>query len=78
MAALLCLVAIVQAQTKTNVLRVESVETPAGRTLTLPRKSTLKSVPYICEFFVSIDEIFVKSFKTAPKLLTFLLECIII
>ena len=34
MAALLCLVAIVQAQT--NVLRVESVETPAGRTLTLP------------------------------------------
>ena len=34
MAALLCLVAIAQAQT--NVLRVESVETPAGKTLTLP------------------------------------------
>ena len=34
MAALLCLTAIVQAQT--NVLRVEAVETPAGKALALP------------------------------------------
>ena len=34
MAALLCLVAIAQAQT--NVLRVEAVETPAGKALILP------------------------------------------
>ena len=34
MAALLCLVATLQAQT--NVLRVDSVESPAGKTLILP------------------------------------------
>ena len=34
MAALLCLTAIVQAQS--NVLRVDPVETPAGKTLILP------------------------------------------